>query len=159
MRIALLGAGIPGLAAALAAADGVDALLVLDGSGERARAVAEAEGAGRAEAASVDPADRQALTLALEPYDVVVGAAGAGTALAVMDACVASGTAYMELAAGVDVAGRRSAMGDAFAERGLLAVLGVPAAAAAGLVARYARGRLPYAGVLGAEEIDATEVP
>jgi saccharopine dehydrogenase-like NADP-dependent oxidoreductase len=134
VRVAIVGAAGtigPAIARDLAESPEFDGLLLLDREGARVRAVAQEQCAGSAAAvvaAPVDAADRLALTLALEGYGLVVNAASYRLNLAVMDACLAAGSAYVDLGGLYHVSARQFGMHDAFAAAGLLAVLGCGAA-------------------------------
>ena len=126
----MLGAGgtiAPAIVRDLAESPEVDGLVLLDLDHERVRAVAEAHGAGRAEAAAVDAADRQALTLALEGCGVLVNAASYRLNLHAMDASLAAGCSYVDLGGLYHMTERQLELGPAFEERGLLALLGAGA--------------------------------
>lgn len=159
--MAVLGASAPAgspVVRELATFDEVEALVLLDRDGDIARAVAVEHGGGKATAAAVDAADRQALTLVLEEYGLLLNAAGADVSLAAMDACLAAGCAYFDLGAPPPVAAGQLALNRAFAQRGLLGVLGcggadANASVAAGILRRYARGELPAVGVLPFEQV------
>jgi len=130
VNVALLGAGgtiAPAIVRDLAESDEVDALTLLDLDGGRARAVAQAHGAGKADGGAVDASDRQALTLALEGCSLLVNAASYRINLAAMDACLIANCSYIDLGGLYHLTGKQLAMSDAFAERGLLAVLGTGA--------------------------------
>lgn len=130
MRVALLGAGgtiAPAIVRDLAESAEVESLTLLDLDGARARAVADAHGAGRATAAAVDAADRQALTLALEGCGLLVNAASYRINLAAMDACLAAGCAYIDLGGLYHFTERQLRLHRDFEERGLLALLGAGA--------------------------------
>lgn len=127
MRVAVLGAAgtiAPAIVRDLAESDEIDGLLLLDRDGERAREAAAAHGLGKATAAAVDGTDRQALTLALEEYPLLINAAGYRTNRAVMDACLAARTSYVDLGGLYHVTAEQLRLHDAFAAEGLLAVLG-----------------------------------
>lgn len=148
MRVALLGAAGtigPAMARDLAESVELDGLLLLDRDGAGARAVAEQLTAGATEilAAPVDAGDRVALTLVLEGYGLLVNAASYRSNLAVMDACLAAGCAYVDLGGLYHVSARQLAMHDAFAAAGLLAVLGCGAAPGkTNVMAALAAGKL-----------------
>lgn len=130
LRVAVLGAGGiigPAIVRDLADSEEVETLTLLDLDGQRARAVAEQHGGGRATGAAVDAADRQALTLALEGCDLLVNAASYRVNLAAMDACLSAGCSSVDLGGLFHVTQRQLRLGEAFAERGLLAVLGAGA--------------------------------
>lgn len=150
MRVAVLGAaGETGrmLVAELAGGDAVQELTLLDRDGEGARGIAARHGGGRAQAAAVDGADRQALTLAIEGHQVLVDAAGHATHLAAMDAALAAGCNYVDLGGPEDVVAAQQRLDEAFAQHGLVAVLGCRTTPVAAAVVRLlARGGLHRAG-------------
>src|SRR2546423_320552 len=130
MRVAVLGAAGtigPAVARDLAESDEVGALVLLDLDSERARAVAETHGGGKAQGAAVDASERQALTLALEGCAVVVNAARYRLNLHAMDACLEAGCSYVDLGGLYHMTSRQLALHGAFEERGLIAVLGAGA--------------------------------
>jgi lysine 6-dehydrogenase len=130
VRVAVLGAGgtiAPAIVRDLAESDEFESLVLLDLDGSRARAVAEAHGAGKATAAAVDAADPQAVVFALEGCGLLVNAASYRINLRVMDACVASGCSYVDLGGLYHLTGDQLARSAEFEERGLLAVLGAGA--------------------------------
>jgi saccharopine dehydrogenase (NAD+, L-lysine-forming) len=127
MRVAVLGAGgtiAPAIVADLAASPEIDGLSLLDLSGARAREVASQHGAGKAQAAAVDATDPQALYLALEGHQMLVNAASYRVNLSAMDACLAADCNYLDLGGLYHVTRDQFRLHDAFAERGLVAVLG-----------------------------------
>jgi lysine 6-dehydrogenase len=127
VRVALLGAAgtiAPAIVRDLAESDEVDGLLLLDLDGDRAREAAAAHGAGKAMGAAVDAADRQALTLALEGYGLLVNAASYRVNLEAMDACLAARCGYVDLGGLYHMTARQLELSDAFASEGLLAILG-----------------------------------
>jgi lysine 6-dehydrogenase len=130
MRAAVLGAGgtiAPAIVRDLAESEEFDSLTLLDLDGARARAVADAHGAGKATAAAVDAADPQALVFALEGCGVMVNAASYRINLRAMDACVAAGCSYIDLGGLYHLTGDQLARSGEFEERGLLGVLGAGA--------------------------------
>jgi saccharopine dehydrogenase (NAD+, L-lysine-forming) len=130
MRVAVLGAGgtiAPAIVRDLAESEEFESLVLLDLDGSRARAVAEAHGAGKATAAAVDAADPQAVVFALEGCGLLVNAASYRINLRVMDACAASGCSYIDLGGLYHLTGDQLARSAEFEERGLLAVLGAGA--------------------------------
>jgi saccharopine dehydrogenase-like NADP-dependent oxidoreductase len=127
MRVAVLGAAGtigPAIVRDLAESDEFESILALDRDGDAARAVAATHGAGKATAAAVDGADRQALYLALEEYPLLINAASYRVNLAAMDACVAARAGYVDLGGLYHVTAKQLALDDAFAAEGLVAVLG-----------------------------------
>jgi lysine 6-dehydrogenase len=127
LKAAVVGAaGIigPAVVRDLAQSVEVDALAALDLDSERAAAVAAEHGAGKARGAAVDATDRAALAAALEGCAVVVNAASYRVNLAVMDACLAAGCAYVDLGGLYHVSREQYARGGDFEAAGQLAVLG-----------------------------------
>lgn len=127
MRVAVLGAGgtiAPAIVRDLAESPEVETLTLLDLDGDRARAVAAAHGAGKATAAAVDATDRQALTLALDNQGILLNAASYRANLAAMDACLAANCGYVDLGGLYHVTAQQLELHDAFAQQGLLAILG-----------------------------------
>jgi lysine 6-dehydrogenase len=130
MRVAVLGAGgtiAPAIVRDLAESEEFESLVLLDLDGARARAVAEAHGAGKATAAAVDGSDPQSLVFALEGCGLLVNAASYRINLRAMDACVASDCSYVDLGGLYHLTGDQLARSAEFEERGLLAVLGAGA--------------------------------
>jgi len=130
MRVAVLGAGgtiAPAIVRDLAESEEFESLVLLDLDGSRARAVAEAHGAGKATAAAVDASDPQALVFAFEGCGLLVNAASYRINLTAMDACAASGCSYIDLGGLYHLTGDQLARSAEFEERGLLAVLGAGA--------------------------------
>lgn len=127
MRVAVLGAGgimAPAIVRDLVGAPGIDGLTLLDLDGDRARATAAAHGGGIATAAAVDARDRQALTLAIEDHALVLNAASYRVNLAAMDAALAVRANYLDLGGLYHLTLRQLQLDDAFAETGLVAILG-----------------------------------
>ncbi len=127
MRVAVLGAAgtiAPAIVAELASNPEVTGLTLLDRDGERVREVAARRGNDDTQAAAVDATDRQALTLALEGHQVLVNAASYRVNLEAMDACLAADCSYLDLGGLFHVAKSQYRMHEAFAQRGLVAVLG-----------------------------------
>jgi saccharopine dehydrogenase (NAD+, L-lysine-forming) len=123
----VLGAGGtigPAIVRDLAASPEVDSLTLLDLDGERARAVAEEHGGGLATGAAVDASDRQALTLSIEGHGLLLNAASYRVNLAAMDAALAAHCGYVDLGGLYHVTAQQLRLHDAFAEQGLLAILG-----------------------------------
>ncbi len=130
MRLAILGAGgtiAPAIVRDLAESEEFESLVLLDLDGARARAVAEAHGAGRATAAAIDASDPQALVFALEGCGLLVNAASYRINLRAMDACLAAGCSYLDLGGLYHLTTDQLARSGEFEERGLLAILGVGA--------------------------------
>jgi hypothetical protein len=127
VRIAVLGAGGtmgPAIVRDLSDAPGVDGLTLLDLDGDRARAVAAEHGGGIATGAAVDARDRQALTLAVEEHALVLNAASYRCNLEAMDAALAVRANYLDLGGLYHLTRRQLRLHDAFAQAGLVAILG-----------------------------------
>ncbi len=119
MRVAVLGAAGtigPAIARDLAESPEFDDVLLLD---------RHADGE---QIAAVDARDGDALTAAVAGCAVVVNAASYRLNLAVMQACLAAGCAYLDLGGLYHVTAEQLELDDAFAAAGLLAVLGCGAA-------------------------------
>jgi saccharopine dehydrogenase (NAD+, L-lysine-forming) len=130
VRVAVLGAGgtiAPAIVRDLAESPEVDSLTLLDLDGDRARAVARDHGGGIATGAAVDAADRQALTLSIEGHGLLLNAASYRVNLAAMDAALAAHCGYVDLGGLYHVTAQQLRLHDAFAEQGLLAILGAGA--------------------------------
>ena len=130
MRVALLGAGgtiAPAIVRDLAASEEVEDIHCLDLDGERASAVAAEQGEGRARGRAVDATDRDALAATLAHADVLVNAASYRINLHAMDACLAAGCHYVDLGGLYHLTARQLGRDEAFADRGLVAVLGAGA--------------------------------
>ena len=129
MRAAVLGAGGtigPVIVRDLAESGEVSALRLLDIELERAAEVARTSGAAKsAEAVAVNAGDPEALAAALEDVDVLVNSASYRFNLGVMEACVQAGCHYLDLGGLYWMTERQFELGAAFAEAGLLAVLGI----------------------------------
>src|SRR5439155_27192289 len=93
-----LGAGgtiAPAVVRDLASSEEVSALALMDLDGERAQAVADEHGLGKARARAVDA--RAGLGDALEKFDVLVNAASYRVNLDAMRACLWGGCHYIDL--------------------------------------------------------------
>ncbi|MBI5367850.1 MAG: saccharopine dehydrogenase NADP-binding domain-containing protein [Planctomycetes bacterium] len=99
MRCAVLGAGLMGRAAVwdLARSPGVERVLVADADGARARAVAQAAGAGRAVAATLDVRKPAAATRLLRGWDVAISAVPYLFNLGLARAALAAGAHFCDL--------------------------------------------------------------
>jgi lysine 6-dehydrogenase len=98
VSVAVLGAGgtiAPALVRDLAESDEVASLGLMDLDAERAQAVADNHGLGKARARTVDA--RSGLGDALERYDIVVNAASYRVNLEAMRACLWGGCHYIDL--------------------------------------------------------------
>lgn len=145
MNVAVLGAGgiiAPAIVRDLAESDAVATLTLLDLDGDAARACAAAHGLGRAHAAAVDAAARDALALALDGCSVLVNAASYRVNVAAMDAALMSGADYLDLGGLYHVTAEQLRLHDAFAAAGRVAILGCGAGPGKTnvMAARAARG-------------------
>lgn len=123
----MLGAGgiiAPAIVRDLAESAEFEELTLLDLDGVAARAVAAEHGGGKASGAAVDARDRQALTLALEDHGLLINAASYRCNLAAMDAALAAGCNYLDLGGLYHVTATQLRLDAAFAETGLVAILG-----------------------------------
>jgi saccharopine dehydrogenase (NAD+, L-lysine forming) len=102
MRVLQLGAGSVGEVNALVAArePAVERIVLADTDEERLEAVAARLPAGRAETLPLDAGDREALVRAAERVDFVLNALPPRFDLDVMDACLAGGSHYLDMATG-----------------------------------------------------------
>ena len=129
VRVAVLGAGgtiAPAIVRDLAESDEVTSLHLLDIDAERAAAVAEQHGGGKAIAARVDA--RADLAPALADADLLVNAASYRVNLDAMRACLGAGCHYLDLGGLYHVTSRQLELSDDFQRAGLLAVLGIGSA-------------------------------
>ena len=129
MKVAVLGAGgtiAPAIVRDLAASEEVEALRLLDLDLARAEAVAEAHGAGRAEARKADATHE--LASDLDGIDVLVNSAAYRINLAAMEACLEAGCHYLDLGGLYHVAAKQLELSDRFEQQGLLALLGIGSA-------------------------------
>jgi predicted dinucleotide-utilizing enzyme len=118
VRVAVLGAaGLLGRAIVRDLQDSREVTGIVELDRRRSRAAG-------ADIAAVDAADRQQLTLALEPADVVVNAAGAGVNDAAMDAALAARCHYIDLGGPPAVTARQLQRTQDWEQAGLLALLG-----------------------------------
>lgn len=126
MRVAVLGAGgtiAPAIVRDLAESDEVSELLLLDLDAERALAVAEEHGGGKAFARAVDA--REGLGDALEGAAVLVNSASYRVNLDAMRACLWAGAHYLDLGGLYWMTARQLELDAEFGEAGLLALLGM----------------------------------
>jgi saccharopine dehydrogenase (NAD+, L-lysine-forming) len=131
MRVAVLGAGgtiAPAIVRDLAESDEVDSLSLLDLDLERAAAVAEAHGKGKATASVVDARGEGGLSAALADADVLVNSASYRINLDAMGACLDAGCHYLDLGGLYHVAKEQLELHEDFEKRGLLALLGIGSA-------------------------------
>ena len=128
MRVAVLGAGgtiAPAIVRDLAESDEVTVLHLLDVDGDRAAAVASAQGGDKSSAGAVDARDSEALTAALADDDILVNAASYRVNLDAMRACLDARCHYMDLGGLYHVTSKQLQLGDAFEGADLVAVLGI----------------------------------
>ena len=126
MRVAVLGAGgiiAPAIVRDLAESAEARELVLLDLSAERAAAVAELHGGGKARAMAADA--RAGLADVLEGADVLVNAASYRVNLDAMRACLQAGCHYVDLGGLYHLTGEQLGLGERFREAGLLALLGM----------------------------------
>lgn len=126
VTVAVLGAGgtiAPAVVRDLAESEEVGALGLMDLDGDRAQAVADQHGLGKATARSIDA--RAGLGDALEKYDVLVNAASYRVNLDVMRACLWGGCHYIDFGGLYWQTGRQLEFGREFERAELLALLGM----------------------------------
>lgn len=127
----MLGAGgtiAPPIVRDLAESDEVASLLLLDLDGAKAEATAREHGGEKAVAQQVDGREPGALEAALEDVDVLVNSASYRINVDVMEACLASGTHYIDLGGLYHVTAEQLKLHDRFESAGLLALLGMGSA-------------------------------
>jgi lysine 6-dehydrogenase len=126
VAVAVLGAGgtiAPALVRDLAESEEVSALGLLDLDADRAQAVADEHGLGKAQTRSVDA--RAGLGDALEKYDVLVNAASYRVNVDAMRACLWGGCHYIDLGGLYWQTDRQLELGGEFERAQLLALLGM----------------------------------
>ncbi len=131
MRVAVLGAGgtiAPAIIRDLAESEEVASLSLLDLDAERAAAVADQHGGGKAAATAVDARADGALAAALADCDVLVNSASYRINLDAMRACLETGCHYLDLGGLYHLAAKQLELGDDFESAGLLALLGIGSA-------------------------------
>src|SRR5919201_2452270 len=134
----------------LTESDGVDEVIVAGPDGTRARetagwaaARAGAIGSGHVSAMVVDARDPSILRRALARADVVCNCAHHAFNLAVMEACVDTGTHYVDLGGLFHTTRRQLALHDRFAVAGITAVIGMGGSpGTTNLMAAWAAGGL-----------------
>ncbi len=150
MRVGVLGAGgtiAPAIVRDLAESDEVSELVLLDLDAERAAAVAETHGAGKAIATRVDAraagAEPGSLPGALAGCAVLVNSASYRVNLDAMRACLEAQCHYIDLGGLYWVTGDQLELSGDFERAGLTAMLGVGSAPGkTNLMARVAADRL-----------------
>ncbi len=128
MHVVVLGAGgtiAPAIVRDLAASDEVERMTLLDLDHERAEAVADARGGGKASAVRVDAGDTPQLTGALAGADVLVNSASYRVNLDAMQACLNAGCHYIDLGGLYWMTLRQLKHHDEFRRARLLALLGM----------------------------------
>lgn len=135
MRVAILGAGgtiAPAIVRDLAESEEAEELLLLDVDSDRAQAVADAHGAGKARAARVDarvePEEAGSLAKALDRSDVLVNSASYRVNLDAMAACLRAGCHYLDLGGLFWMTELQLELDRQFERDGLLALLGMGSA-------------------------------
>jgi lysine 6-dehydrogenase len=126
VNVAVLGAGgtiAPAIVRDLAESDEAGSLLLLDLDGERAAAVAERHGGGKARSAAVDA--RADLAGELEGLEVLVNSASYRVNLDAMRACLEAGCHYLDLGGLYHMTARQLELDADFRAAGLLALLGM----------------------------------
>lgn len=128
MRVAVLGAGgtiAPAIVRDLADSPEIEAMVLLDLNGEKARAAAEEHGGGKAEASELDASAEGALAAALDGCDALINSASYRLNLDAMRACLEAGCHYLDLGGLYWMAQRQLELGTEFEDAGLLAVMGI----------------------------------
>jgi lysine 6-dehydrogenase len=135
LRVAVLGAAgtiAPAIVRDLAESGEVRELLLLDIDEQRAAAVAEAHGAGKARVARADaraaPEAHGSLARALEGSDVLVNSASYRVNLDAMAACLRAGCHYLDLGGLYWMTELQLELGRQFEREGLLGLLGMGSA-------------------------------
>jgi saccharopine dehydrogenase-like NADP-dependent oxidoreductase len=126
LRVAVLGAGGtigPAVTRDLAESDEVGRLTLLDIDAERAQAVRDRHGLGKADVSVVDAT--AGLADAIAGCDVLVNCASYRINLDAMRACLASRCHYLDLGGLYWMTGRQLELGEQFERAGLLALLGI----------------------------------
>lgn len=127
----MLGAGgtiAPPIVRDLAESDETASLKLLDLDGAKARATAEEHGGGKATAIELDARSAGSLESQLEDANVLVNAASYRINVDVMEACLASGTHYIDLGGLYHVTAEQLGLHQRFAAADLTALLGIGSA-------------------------------
>jgi lysine 6-dehydrogenase len=127
-RVAVVGAaGIigPAIVATLAEHEAVEEIRCLDVNGAGARAVAEAQGGGRATSGELDITDRSAAWAAIDGATVLLNTASYRINLAAMEVALDAGAHYLDLGGLYHVTRQQLELSSRFREAGLLGVLGM----------------------------------
>lgn len=131
MRVGVLGAGgtiAPAIVRDLAESEEVEAMVLLDLDGDKARVAAEQHGDGKASAAELDAGADGALAAALSDCDALINSASYRLNLEAMEACLAAGCHYLDLGGLYWLTERQFELDARFEEAGLLALLGIGSA-------------------------------
>jgi lysine 6-dehydrogenase len=126
LRVAVLGAAgtiAPAIVRDLAESAEVDSILLLDLDGEKAEAVADSQGRGKAEARAADA--RSGLAKELRGCAALVNAASYRVNLDAMRAALEAGCHYVDLGGLYKMTGRQLELGAEFERADLVAVLGI----------------------------------
>ena len=100
-------------------------MVLLDLAGDKARAVADALGGGKATAAELDASAEGALAAALDGCDALINSAAYRLNLDVMRACLQSGCHYLDLGGLYWVTRQQLELSGEFEDADLLGVLGI----------------------------------
>jgi saccharopine dehydrogenase (NAD+, L-lysine-forming) len=128
LSVAVLGAGgtiAPAIVRDLAGSEEVAKLRLLDLDLDRAGEVADAHGAGKASAHSVDARDTAAFAGLLGGVDALVNSASYRINLDAMRACLQAGCHYLDLGGLYWMTREQLELGSDFERAGLLALLGI----------------------------------
>ena len=128
VAVAVLGAAgtiAPAIVHDLAQSDEVASLALLDLDPDKARAVAEQHGAGKATASGIDARDVDGLAQALEPADILLNTASYRINLEAMRASLQAGCHYLDLGGLYRMTLRQLELSGEFEGAGRLAVLGI----------------------------------
>jgi lysine 6-dehydrogenase len=128
VSVAVLGAAgtiAPAIVHDLAHSDEVARMALLDLDPDKAGAVADRHGAGKASAAGIDARDVDALARALDGADVLLNTASYRINLEAMRACLKAGCHYIDLGGLYRMTLRQLELSVEFEQTGRLAVLGI----------------------------------
>jgi saccharopine dehydrogenase-like NADP-dependent oxidoreductase len=131
LTVAVLGAGgtiAPPIVRDLAESPEVSAMKLLDLDGAKAEATLREHGGEKSVAIEVDGRQEGALESQLTDVDVLVNAASYRINVDVMEACLASGTHYIDLGGLYHVTAEQLKLHERFEAAGLLALLGMGSA-------------------------------
>jgi lysine 6-dehydrogenase len=131
LSVAILGAGgtiAPPIVRDLAESTEAKALKLLDLDGAKAEATAREHGGDKSVAIEVDGREEGALESQLQDVDVLVNSASYRINVDVMEACLRSGTHYIDLGGLYHVTAEQLKLNDRFEAAGLLALLGMGSA-------------------------------